>query len=120
MTATVGRRFRKGIRCFMGPDVECGTATNKAHGSTDLVAREKGHVAGSGLDPVAGLEDPPYHPEAEREEYADRGKAQAHAHIRNTEERPAKTRDQVDHRVEQRHRLPALRQHGDRVEGPAE
>ena len=36
------------------------------------------------------------------------------------EERPAEPRDQVDHRVEQRHRLPERRQHGDRVERPAE
>jgi putative glutathione S-transferase len=36
------------------------------------------------------------------------------------EEAPAEARDQVEHRVEQRHRLPERRQHRDRVEAAAE
>ncbi|MEQ8256777.1 MAG: ABC transporter permease, partial [Roseovarius confluentis] len=59
---------------------------------------------------------PPDQEQAQRREPRNRQQAQPDGHVRLPEESPAEPRDQVDHRVEQRHRLPERRQHRDRVE----
>src|SRR6478672_11327002 len=72
------------------------------------------------FQPVAGLEDPPHHSEADRQEQDGHGEAQSHAHIGHSEETPAEAADQIDHRIEQRHLLPKWREHVDGIEGTTE
>uniref|UniRef100_A0A0N4ZJL2 LigA n=1 Tax=Parastrongyloides trichosuri TaxID=131310 RepID=A0A0N4ZJL2_PARTI len=77
------------------------------------------HRSGSGgLRPC--LEDPAHHRQTGEEEAQRRRQAQPHADVAYAVEGPAEARDQIDHRVEQGHRAPAVRQHVDRIEGPAE
>src|SRR5438105_12794737 len=70
----------------------------------------------SGLQTISSLEDPPYSRKAKYEEQTGHGKTDADMHIGDLVEAPAKAADQVDDRVEERHRLPGGRQHADRVE----
>src|SRR5262249_2429007 len=72
------------------------------------------------LEPIAGLEDPPDGHEAQRQEQERHAQADCHIDVRDLEEGPAESADQVDHRIEQRHRLPDRRQHADRIEAAAE
>src|SRR6476659_1622833 len=72
------------------------------------------------FQPVAGLEDPPHHSEADRQKQDGHGEAQSHAHIGHAEETPAEAADQIDHRIEQRHLLPKWREHVYGIEGTTE
>src|SRR5690606_9119075 len=73
------------------------------------------------LEPIAGLENPPHCRKANREEYRDRGQADADVHVGRllAEEGPTETADQINDGVEQRDLIPRFRQHLDRIEGAA-
>src|SRR3954447_13371445 len=72
------------------------------------------------LDAIAGLENPADRAEAEREKQKRHRHADAEMHVGGFEDAPAETADQIDDRIEQRDRLPAVGQHMDRIEGAAE
>ncbi len=59
-----------------------------------------------GLEPVPGAEDPGDDAQADGEEHEGHGKADEDVDVGQPIERPAEAADQIDHRVEQRHRLP--------------
>src|SRR5436305_8804673 len=80
----------------------------------------RGKLPHSILDAIAGLENPADRTEAEREKQKRHGEADAEMHVGGFKEAPAETADQIDDRIEQRDRLPAVRQHMDRIEGAAE
>src|ERR1022692_4454766 len=69
-----------------------------------------------GLEPVSGLEYPGHDRQRYRHEHDRHAEADADSHVGNAVEAPAEAADQVDHRVEQRDRLPEGRQHLYRIE----
>src|SRR5262249_2755587 len=87
--------------------------------SRSIVVSSMGKAA-SALQPVSGLEDPPYNRQADRQKHKGHGQAHGDAHVRNAEEAPAKAADEINHGIEQRHLLPERRQHMNRVERAAE
>ena len=74
----------------------------------------------SGLQPVAGLEHPPDHRHAQREEHQRHRDADGDIDIGHLEKAPAEAADQIDDRIEQCDRPPERRQHAGRIEGAAE
>src|SRR5215467_10542460 len=74
----------------------------------------------SALQPVTGFEHPRHHRQADKKKYRDHRQAHTHADVRLTIETPAKTADQIDHRIEESNRAPDRGQHVDGVEGSAE
>ena len=56
------------------------------------------------LQPIAGLEDPPHHDQADDQERQRHAEAEGHAHVGDLVEAPAEAADQIDHRIEQRDR----------------
>src|SRR4051812_22084725 len=74
----------------------------------------------SGLQPVAGLENPGYQAEADDEEQPRHRQAYADVHVGDLVEAPAEATHEIHHGVEERHGLPRRRQDVDRVESAAE
>src|SRR3954470_12074528 len=90
-----------GIKAGSGPGV----------GTPEQTLRE----AALSLEPIAGLEDPPYGEETQGQEQERHRQAHADAHVGGFEEAPAKSADQIDHGIEQGDRLPDRGQHADGV-----
>ena len=65
------------------------------------------------LQSIPGLEHPPHDEQAGDQEHQNHGQTQSYAHVGDFEKAPAKTADQVNHRVEQGDGLPGRRQHAD-------
>src|SRR5437764_11229149 len=62
--------------------------------------------AGSALEAIPGLEDPPYRGETGAEEDGRHRKAHSDVHVGDLEEAPAEAADQIDDRVRQGDGLP--------------
>src|SRR5207253_5779492 len=73
-----------------------------------------------GLEPVSGFEYPRHDRQRYRHEHDRHGEADSDAHVGDAVEAPAEAADQIDHRVEQRDRLPQGRQHIDRIEAASQ
>src|SRR6266481_2167547 len=71
------------------------------------------------LEPIARLENPPHHREADGEEYRRHAQADAHADVGDAVKAPAEAADQINHRIDESDRLPNRRQHLDGVEAAA-
>src|SRR5262249_26344337 len=101
----------------MGPP---GGPNQKWRISSASIRRDYAARGGSGLDPVAGLEDPADRGEAERQEHERHPEAGPDAHVGDAEEAPAKPADEVNDRISERQLLPERGEHLDGVEAPAE
>src|SRR6266702_5767641 len=85
----------------------------------DMRARTASRAT-STLEPVSGLEYP--RDDQQKHRQKQRGHAEAHldVHIGESIEAPAKSANQINDRIEQRHRPPERRQHIHRIEASAE
>src|SRR6185295_5520833 len=73
-----------------------------------------------GLEAIACPENPPHGDEAQRQEQRRHPETDAHMHIGDLVEAPAKSAHEVDNGIEERDRLPGRREDADGVEGAAE
>src|SRR5712691_13439139 len=76
--------------------------------------------AALGLEPVAGLENPPHPGETCGQKHQGRRQAQAWADVGDAVEAPAEAADQVEHRIGQADALPNRRQDRDRIKAAAQ
>src|SRR5260370_23396925 len=74
------------------------TIAAAASTTAPVISTATGDRQPSILDPVPGLEDPPHHEHAGREEGQRHADAQGHADIGDFIKAPAETGDQIDHR----------------------
>src|SRR5690606_22638743 len=72
------------------------------------------------LQVIPRLEDPPDGQQAQDHEDQRHAQADTDIQVRYAVEAPAKSTDEIDDRIEQRHLLPELGQHADRVEAAAQ
>src|SRR5437868_1874896 len=72
------------------------------------------------LQPIAGFENPPNDAEADGEKSGRHCDADRNSYIGDLVKAPAKSADQVDDRIEQRHRPPDRRQDARGIETAAE
>ena len=71
------------------------------------------------FDPITRLKHPAHYGDAYNQKTKDHGQAYTDADIGHFKKTPAKTTDEINHRVEQCDRLPERWQHAHRVETAA-
>ena len=72
------------------------------------------------FQPISRLEYPAQCQHAGEKKHRCHGKTYANVHVGQTVEAPAETADEIDDRIEKRHRLPEWRQHFYRIEAATE